>query len=242
MARINSAALVGIKILNSYLLDNHHDFILADRRGSTGVVYFIEDSTDITNMLNLGTASSYIPLMSIEKLTKENVDLLKGSDKISGLVVYKLNETEIDQYSHEDKCPNRDYAIEGTCDINWNEPGTNLLNYDFSYPVFFLTNNTELDQVRSCFSTFNNFSLESHYERSLCSLELNFFMYAVIDTPTCLRYVEYTKRISFFILLILGGQPHDLILILIKCAIQSAHIIFGPPYFLLGIHRLISEI
>lgn len=159
----------------------------SDRQGSTGVVYFIEDSEDIVALLNAGTASSYIPMISIEKLTRDNVNLLRGSDKITGLVVYKLNETILEDYSHEDTCPNRNFAIEGTCDTDWNSPGTDLLNYDFGFPVFFLTNNTELKQVRNCFSTFNNFSLESHYERSLCSLELNFFMYAVLNTPTCLR-------------------------------------------------------
>ncbi|KAI4454824.1 nicastrin [Holotrichia oblita] len=159
----------------------------SDRRGSTGVVYFIENPSDITNLIKEGTASSYIPILSLEKLTKETVNLLRGSNKISGLVVYKLNETEITEYSHEDTCPNRNFALEGTCDTDWNSPGTNLLNYDFEYPLFLLTNNTELEEVRTCFNTFNNVSLNRHYELSLCSLELNFFMYAVIDTPTCLR-------------------------------------------------------
>lgn len=142
-------------------------------------------------MLELGTASSYIPIMSLEKLTWSNVELLKNSDKISGLVVYRLNETVLDGYSHEDTCPNRNYDVEGTCEVEWNHPGTNLLNYDFDYPVFFLTNNTELEEVQRCFNNFNNVSLESHYEHSLCSLELKFFMFAVIDTPTCLRLVFY---------------------------------------------------
>lgn len=150
-------------------------------------MFFVEDTDDISNLIKLGSASAYVPIMTIDKLTYENVELLKTSDKINGIVIYKPNNTEILQYSHEDKCPNRNYLLEGTCDVNWNTHGTDLLNFDFGYPVFYIINNTEIEDIKNCYNTFNNFSLESHYERSLCSLELNFFMYAVIDTPTCLR-------------------------------------------------------
>nr|XP_022920439.1 nicastrin [Onthophagus taurus] len=165
----------------------HQTGCSSDREGSTGIVYLIEELTDLKTLLNHGSGQSYIPLMPIDVLNEEGGALLKNSPKISGLLLFKDNQTIIQHYSHEDKCPNRNFNQEKTCEVNWNRYGTNILNENFNFPIFLVTNNTELGNLKKCFFKFNNVSIETHHARALCSVELSSFMFAAINTPTCLR-------------------------------------------------------
>lgn len=44
-----------------------------------------------------------------------------------------------------------------------------------------------LEEIRACYLKHNAHDLETQKQRSLCALELKSFMYAAVDTRTCLR-------------------------------------------------------
>lgn len=90
-------------------------------------------------------------------------------------------------YSHEDVCPNQASNIEGTCSMAWNKQGTGILHEDIPFPMYFVDNDDNLLKMKDCFGKFNNYSYESQNVRSLCAIELDTFMYATTDTPTCIR-------------------------------------------------------
>ncbi|XP_025830982.1 nicastrin [Agrilus planipennis] len=155
--------------------------------GSTGVVHVIESQKDLNFLLENGTAPPYIPIMPVSLFRHEIMHVLKNSNKISGLIVFKQNFSSLTHYTHDLKCPNELSNIEGTCKHQWNEYGTGLLFEDYPFPIFYLDNDSYVQKIVDCFKKFNDFDYSSQYERSLCSLELTSFMFATTDTPTCMR-------------------------------------------------------
>lgn len=148
----------------------------------------MEELADLNFILQQGTAPPYIPIVPITLLKSDLIYLLKHSNRISGLILYKANET-IEQFSHEVTCPNSNSNLPNTCSKNWNKYGTGLLQEDIPFPVFYMDNYEDITSVKNCFNKFNNFSYESHNVRALCSIELSSFMFATINTPTCIRHV-----------------------------------------------------
>ncbi|XP_017774450.1 PREDICTED: nicastrin [Nicrophorus vespilloides] len=157
------------------------------KEGTTGVVHYVKKSSELDLILSLDNNLQYIPAIPVNEFTKEVVQKLLTSSKISGLVVYETNETTIKHFSHEDSCPNRYSNLDGTCTKSWNEYGTGLLLEDLSIPIFYLNLSEDVKMIKDCFIKFNNFSYETHQDRSLCALELSSFMFAAINTPTCIR-------------------------------------------------------
>lgn len=162
---------------------------LANRQGSTGVVHFVETEKDLEIMFNNGTAPPYVPVIPTALFDKSLVEKLIASNKVSGLVLYRQNDTKIEHFTHESTCPNSKSGLPGTCDVNWNPYGTDLLNMDVPFTIFYLEFDEDVPKLKNCFEKFNNFSFETQAERSLCALEIDAFMYATTDTPTCLRLV-----------------------------------------------------
>lgn len=79
---------------------------VAKRGGSTGVVHYVENKDELLFILENGTAGPYIPVMPVTMLTHDVVFLLKHNAMISGLAVFKTNESAPDSFSHEATCPN----------------------------------------------------------------------------------------------------------------------------------------
>lgn len=81
--------------------------------------------------------------------------------------------------------------MEGTCDAKtenvWNPYGTGLMFEDFPFPIFIVTNDTEVQKIVDCFKKFNVQDFGNQKYRSLCSLELKSFMSATTDAETCIR-------------------------------------------------------
>lgn len=147
-------------------------------------------------MFNNGTAPPYVPVIPTALFTNPVVEKLIASKKISGLVLYRQNATEVSHFTHDSTCPNAKSGLSQTCSKNWNPYGTGLLHTDFPFTIFYLENDADVEKIRNCFLKFNNFSYENQGERSLCALEIDAFMYATTDTPTCLRLV-YFKMYKF---------------------------------------------
>lgn len=127
------------------------------------------------------------------------------SNKISGLILHTNNEPVdvIKNFTHENQCPNPYSSIDGTCkkESVWNPWGTGLLYFDIPFPIFYVERTEDVGLIRECFVKFNNYSYQEHADRSLCSLELNSFMYATTNSPTCIRFVAFQKNSFYFNLL-----------------------------------------
>ncbi|KAF7286284.1 hypothetical protein GWI33_006157 [Rhynchophorus ferrugineus] len=159
------------------------------RGGSTGVVHYCEQIEDLQFILKSGTAGPYIPVISTTLFKPSTVELLiKQNDKVSGLLVYNSKDFElkVDYFSHDKTCPNNEFNFHGSCK-SWNPKGTGLLYADIPFPIFYVEHENDTMLIKECFTKFNNFSYPTQKDRSLCSLELDSFMYATTSTPTCKR-------------------------------------------------------
>lgn len=86
--------------------------------------------------------------------------------------------------------------MKNTCSKQWNPHGTGLLYEDFPFPIFYIDDDIELTKIKNCFEKFNNFTFSEHKDRSLCSLELNSFMIATSNSPTCIRRTASVKTFN----------------------------------------------
>ncbi|XP_044763682.1 nicastrin [Coccinella septempunctata] len=161
------------------------------RGGSKGVVHYCTKEEDLQFILKNGTAGPYVPVIPVGLLTKKLVTVLEESTKISGLVLYLNNDT-LNSFTHDLQCPNENFGVPNTCTKEenggmWNQFGTGLLFEDITFPIFYMDDFNELHAVKECFEKFNNFSYETQRDRSLCSVQMNSFMYGAKNTPTCIR-------------------------------------------------------
>ncbi|KAJ8921173.1 hypothetical protein NQ315_013645 [Exocentrus adspersus] len=158
------------------------------RGGSTGVIHYCRDSSDLDFVINVGTAGPYVPVLPTKLFIAEIIEKLITSQKVSGLILHPNNET-LDYFTHENQCPNPLTSVENTCgsDSLWNPHGTGLLYRDIPFPIFYVESEDEITKIRKCFDKFNNFDRDNQKDRSLCSLELKSFMYATTNSQTCRR-------------------------------------------------------
>ncbi|KAG5888388.1 hypothetical protein JTB14_035694 [Gonioctena quinquepunctata] len=171
------------------------------RGGSTGVIHYCETLEDLDVILNNGTAPPYIPVLPAALFTVGTVEKLIESEKVSGLVLHLNNDTleTLENFTHDHQCPNPLSSIAGTCSTKnsiWNPHGTGLLFADIPFPIFYSESNEEVVKIRECFEKFNNYSYETHIDRSLCSLELKSFMYATTNTQTCRRQSNIVSNLN----------------------------------------------
>lgn len=159
----------------------------ANRKGSVGVIHYVETEEDLDFILANGTSPPYIPVVPTALFESKIARKLVESDRVSGLVLYKQKSTPVEHFSHDKVCPNELSNLNDTCTKDWNPFGTGLNYQDFPFPIFFVRDEADVVKIRNCFEKFNNFSFEEHNERSLCALEIKAFMFATTDTPTCLR-------------------------------------------------------
>lgn len=152
-----------------------------------GVIHYVTTEDDLDFILTNGTSPPYIPVVPTALFNNKIAAKLTATDKISGLVLYKQNGTNVAHFTHDKICPNDLSNLNNTCAKDWNPFGTGLNFRDFPFPIFFVRDDGDVVKIRDCFEKFNNFAYDQHNERSLCALEIKAFMFATTDTPTCLR-------------------------------------------------------
>lgn len=52
-------------------------------------------------------------------------------------------------------------------------------------------NQTVLEAIKTCFWTHNAHDLETQYQRSLCAIEMKSFMYAAVNSESCLKRSDF---------------------------------------------------
>lgn len=111
---------------------------------------------------------------------------------INGILLIN-NRTSLQTFSHESKCPNQYSGLkEQTCDANkpdttWNPYGTDLLNEDFDFPIYYVSETNEINKLIDCFNKFNNFDLSGQRSRALCSVEIETLMSAAGSSKICIK-------------------------------------------------------
>lgn len=126
---------------------------------------------------------------------------LKSSPFVSAIVLLK-NQTNLDRFSQELQCPNQYSGLNNsTCDASnpytlWNPFGTGLMHENFPFPIYYVSDNAEITKIVDCFEKFNSFDLSDQHKRSLCSIQINAFMSAAVNSDVCLRRTGYFAGIS----------------------------------------------
>jgi len=57
--------------------------------------------------------------------------------------------------------------------------------------VSYFQNQTILEAIKSCFWTHNAHDLETQYQRSLCAIEMKSFMYAAVNSESCIKRTDF---------------------------------------------------
>lgn len=165
--------------------------------GSVGVLHFIRSEADIDFVVRQHPAPPYAPVITPHLFTRKNILRLRdqGGRHVSALVLIN-NATVLQEFSQESRCPNQFSGLIGgeeqdTCSTerqegSWNPWGTGLLLEDFPFPIYYVADPDEIDKLYDCFEKFNNFDLENQHKRSLCSIQVDAFMAAAVDTRVCL--------------------------------------------------------
>ncbi|CAH2099957.1 unnamed protein product [Euphydryas editha] len=166
--------------------------------GAVGVVHMIRNVTDAQWLVYNSSAGPYVAVVNTW-LFYDIIELLMNkSENVAGVLLYDDATMRPDAFSQESRCPN-EYASwsKSQCSstktpsgigLVWNEKGTDLLRRDIPFPIFFLpqARMSEISKIEQCYNRYN-IDKDNQKGRALCSLQLNSFMYAAVNSVVCLR-------------------------------------------------------
>jgi len=79
-------------------------------------------------------------------------------------------------------------GLQSSAKCEWNKPGSGLLFENFKFPIFFVRDENNVKEIENCYEKFNKpLSDGSSRDWPLCAIQMQSFMFAAVDTPTCLR-------------------------------------------------------
>lgn len=165
----------------------------SSRSGSVGVVHLIEIEEDIAWIEKNATAGPYTVILPFAMFNRSTLLRLKNTNNINGVLLTKnISHERPSEYSPEDQCPNR-YSGYKKCNDRspWNPLGSALLMEDWPFPMFYTENQTILEAIKTCFWTHNAHDLETQYQRSLCAIEMKSFMYAAVNSDSCIKRTDF---------------------------------------------------
>ncbi|CAD6993198.1 nicastrin isoform X2 [Ceratitis capitata] len=187
----------------------HQTGCSSSQYGSTGALHLIQVVEDFEFLLRNPPAPPYAPMIPPHLFTRENIMRLKeqGTSSISAVLLIGGKE-KVTQFSHELTCPNRYSGLllsesneTATCDTRnpenaWNPWGSGLLHEDFPFPILYISDEDEVNKLKSCFEKFNNYDYEGHNTRSLCSVELQQFMVGAVSSEVCIRRTNFLNNLG----------------------------------------------
>ena len=177
----------------------------SDPNGNVGVVHLISNLNDRDWLINKGPHDPYIVILTPKMFSRQNLELLKNSGKINGVLLLGANKNvdllePPNSFSDDSTCPNQDSSMYGkqACQKSeWNPFGTGILQEDWPFPMFLIDNSEKVDDLIDCFEKFNKPNEdESPKTWPLCAAELKSHMISAVDTKTCLRRNELTNPFS----------------------------------------------
>ena len=181
--------------------------------GNLGVVWMVSDADDLQHILTTGPTPPYVPILTKNSYTRDNLLKFKeNTDRVSGVVFldkdHDDSKSRSTPFSPEYVCPNRYSGLyvndsqHGDCSHHWQEesPISGLLYDDFPYPIFLINEKKSIDNIVSCFND-NNVLVEkvttgpnkaqsvkkTQASYPLCGIQLDSFMVAAKDSEFCLN-------------------------------------------------------
>lgn len=167
--------------------------VSASFRGSVGVLHLLNTEEELKFLLNDPPAPPYMAVLPPRLFTRHIVLQLKAlapEGIINGILLIN-NRTDLQQFSQESQCPNEFGGLDQqSCSANnetlWNPPGTDLLNEDFPFPIYFISDESEITKLVDCFNKYNNYELDRQNRRSLCSVQVKSLMSAAGNSRICM--------------------------------------------------------
>lgn len=172
--------------------------------GSVGVLHLIRSISDFDFIINSPPAPPYALVITPELFTRENIldAMTKAKRNIAGIILIN-NTTKMHSFSQESKCPNRYGGLleNQKCDINsakdaWNPYGTGLMHENFPFPIYFVKTESVVHQILDCYTKFNSFDTANQHKRTLCSIQINAFMSAAVNSEVCIRRSKYLNNVN----------------------------------------------
>lgn len=170
----------------------------SSRSGNIGVVHFIDIEDDIRWLEQNATAGPYTVVLPFSMFTINTLSRLKDTNNINGILLTKnISEERPSFYSPDDTCPNRYSGYKACNDVKpWNPSGSALLVKDWPFPMFYMENQTYIEDIRICFQKHNAYRLEDQKSRPLCALEMQSFMFAAVNSESCIKRNDFQLNIS----------------------------------------------
>lgn len=172
--------------------------------GSEGILHLITHPDNFSFILDNPPSPPYAPVITPNLFTRENIMRLKKQANKYVTAIILINDNEnIKTFSHELKCPNQysNFNNNQKCDTNltdsvWNPAGTGLMYEDFPFPIYYIADQHEIDKIKNCFYKFNSNKDDNQGKRSFCSIEINTFMSASINSEICTRRSNTVQNLS----------------------------------------------
>ncbi|KAJ3009695.1 hypothetical protein HKX48_007789 [Thoreauomyces humboldtii] len=161
---------------------------------TTGILYLISQQADIAEFVNRGSSGQFALLLPYALFSQNNVNTLRGSGKVAGLILIKsgFGFTRPTSWSPDSICPNCQYGLYGNQSEStwhvWNPNGNSLFLDSYDFPIFAVTDDAAHQQsvlplqeaveanAKGSYSTYPQYAVE-----------FDAFMYAAVDSETCLR-------------------------------------------------------
>ncbi|CAG7722359.1 unnamed protein product [Allacma fusca] len=161
--------------------------------GNVGVLHLV-DSDDALNWVSRdGPHSPYIVLVYADRFVNRTTMIqLRDSGRVSGVLLLNSKTLKLDAFSEENTCPNRGYGLYTDpkdpryCEP-WNSKGNGLLYEEWDFPIFYVTDPTQVESLTGCFSHFNEPVNGTARDWPLCAAQLQSHMLAAVDSETCIR-------------------------------------------------------
>lgn len=164
-------------------------------KGAVGVVHIVENMNEAQWLVYNASAGPYIAIVSTSLFQDIFELFMEKSQNIAGVLIFDNANDSVSSFTQESRCPNEySSAPNSTClssksDGNvWNKQGSGLLRRDIPFPIFYLpeSRSEEIDKIRDCYERFN-MNKNDQQGRPLCSVQLNSFMFAAVNSQVCLR-------------------------------------------------------
>ncbi|KAM4690329.1 nicastrin [Rhinophrynus dorsalis] len=181
-----------VRLLNA----THQIGCQSSRNGDTGVIHVVEKEEDLLWVLETGPTPPYMVLLEGYLFTKDIMQKLKGSSRVSGMAVTFSKPAPTPGFSPDLQCPNGGFGAYTSdhgsqyahCNGSlWNPLGNGFSYEDFHFPVFLLQDENETEVIKQCYRDHNILLNDSIPQYPLCAMQLFSHMHAAASTVTCMR-------------------------------------------------------
>ncbi|XP_055301912.1 nicastrin [Sitodiplosis mosellana] len=171
--------------------------------GSVGVLHLIESHADFAFLWSKPPAPPYTLLVPPWLFNRENILEVtsRAKENVAGIVLIE-NGTNIEHFSSELNCPNQYGGLpDQTCDASrpnttWNPFGTRLLHENFPFPIIYVKDAENVQNLVNCYQKFNAHDINGQHKRRLCSIQIKSFMSAAVNSAVCMRRTKSMNNMN----------------------------------------------